>query len=541
MTRHTVITYYKSIDATYISNCGTYMYLFLFDDDYCIHVDVANNNYEEAIYKLRKHLGPNTINLTASKIYYNLAILYQLVDDVDNMLLCAETSAALGNAYALLCIGHHYTRNKEYEKALAYFEKGVLSGSMYAISAKGDYHKAIGDYKTMIELYQSSIELGNIFPMINMGHYYLDLEDYDNALKYFLMVYDVQQDLGASCLGNLYCNEKFSGHNQEKGLNYLQMASDSCVNVAKVLLGMHYEAYDNNINKAIEMYEDACYYGNISAPSLLFKIYMDQNNEELMVEYANLSTQRGNYEPALSICNYYQQNGNYNKAKSFLTPTVLKNRPEYYTSLAYICYYLDEMQEAINNYKNFIEFCTNRDNMGSIAYNISIISTKIGNVEDTIKYGLIAMEHGCLKVCDDVLNLNQVKLLEGFMLYANYLDKHVCKCEYRGICKFACAATTKILKDAYVSVNSTILSSKIMSCTEYINILLVVKRYLNPDNLKKLNQYLSKQATDTISEPIECICCMEETCKIITLYCGHQVCNVCYPTLKICPYCDHII
>lgn len=541
MIKHTVIYYYKSIDAIYICNGSIYIHIFLFDDDYDIYTEVTDSNYEEAINKLRKQLNPNTINLTASKIYYNLAVLYELVDDIDNSLSCAETSASLGNIYALLYLGHYYMINKEYKKALAYLEESILEGSMFAIGAKGDYYKAIGDYKTMIELYQSGIELGNIFSMIDMGHYYLDLEDYDNALKYFSMVYDIQEDLGANLLGQLYYNEKFSKYNREKGYNYLQIASNCNNSDAKMFLGMQYEIVDNNIKKAIEMYEDACYYGSWDAPYKLFQIYMDQNNEELMVEYANLSIQRGIYETALSISKYYIKNGDYSKAKSFFTPIVLKNKPEYYSFLANICYNLGELQEAINNYKNLIEFYKNNYDIGGVANNISFISSEIGNVEDTVKYTLIAMEHGRLEMCNALINLNEVKLLKGFMLYANYLDKHVCKCEYRGICKFACPATTKILKDAYVKVNSTISNPKFAFHTEYINILLVIKRYLNPENLKKLNQHLSKQAIDTLAEPIECICCMEETCKIITLYCGHQVCNICYLILKTCPYCDYKI
>ena len=592
MHKHTVILYYKSIDAVYITKCNGYQQLFLFDDDYDIYDDIVTSNYKKAINKLHKLLTPNTINLTTSKIYFNLGVLYGFIDDKHNMLLCFEKSSSFGNAYALASLGLHYAKNREYEKAEAYFDKGILTGSMHAICAKADYYRSLDSkdvLQKMFELYQSSIELGNVFAMYNLSSYYHNVKDYKNAEKYALMVYEIERGVGANCLGDIYDDENFSGFDQKKALEYYQIASEHNNLYAKLCLGILYYS-EGNVDKAIKMYEEACYYGCSLSPFHLFKIYLDQNNEELAAKYAKISAYRDFDAPIWMISELYIKNKDYDKAKTFFTPKILGNNPLYYSYFSRVCYFLGKIQESIDNLKYGIElakyentigllshdifgiseqndiatyknkYAKNEKLIGILAQNISVISKQNGNIEDKNKYALMAMEHGNLKVCNILEDLDYIQLYNGFKLYAKYLDKYDCKCKYRGICKFECDISIKgELKNQYICLNNIISEFVIVNYPEHMDILLIVKKYLNPANLKIVNEYISTLDLQTniltntsINENnatslnennatsinlIECICCMEETTRMITLYCSHQVCCTCYQKLMKCPLC----
>lgn len=235
---------------------------------------------------------------------------------------------------------------------------------------------------------------------------------------------------------------------------------------------------------------------------------------------------------------YYQNQGNKKKALKYLTYAVDIGGSYYASELGY--YY-----EREGDYKNMIinyEIAISVNNTNAmIMLSEYFISKK--EYDQAVIYLEKAVNFGCYNVlgllekCYGKLD----RFLDISKTVTRYLDTIICDCKFRNICNFKCKNTHPNMVLAFNQFNDNLKDKKCTLDANYLEILRAGQKYLNSNNLKILNEYLSLKYLDEDERGFEteCVICFDETNKGIQLYCCHQVCYLCYPNIKKCPICSY--
>ena len=195
-------------------------------------------------------------------------------------------------------LGQYYRIEKDYPKAIEYYEKSAEKGNCFAMCNLGYYYYYSiekKNYPKAIEYYEMAVEKGDSKSMHNLGYHYHIEKNYPKAIEYYMMAIEYENNKAMNNLGNYYYNIE---HNYPKAIEYYTMAIEKGNDMAMSNLGHYYQYIEKNYPKAIEYYTMAIEKGNTNAMVNLGYTYIIENNTAKGIEYYIMAYKHG-YKNAL--------------------------------------------------------------------------------------------------------------------------------------------------------------------------------------------------------------------------------------------------
>ena len=206
----------------------------------------------------------------------------------------ADAYCALGDMY---CYGNGV--DKDYEKAIAEYQKGIDMGSSEAMLKMGYFYAEIKeprDDAEAVKWYMKSINAGNKVAMSNMGVHYENgrgvEKDYQEAAKFFRMADEEGYIYATYFLDRLYYHGYLSDDQKtpdyEKAYKYYKKAADAGNAKALNEIGVMYiNGYfvEKNVETGKEYYQKAVNGGNKVAAANLGYFALKDKNFKLAREY----------------------------------------------------------------------------------------------------------------------------------------------------------------------------------------------------------------------------------------------------------------
>lgn len=172
---------------------------------------------------------------------YILGLFYAKGEEVDKDFSKAiyyfEKSCEQGNEYGLVRIGNHFYLGREteknYKKAIEYYQKATELGSSTSFNNLGEcYFFGRGvkkNYPKAVELYQKAADNGSICGIDNLGYCYnygLGIEqNYLKAIEYYQKAAEKGSAFSLKELGDCYYNGKGIEQNNSKAIEYYKKAA----------------------------------------------------------------------------------------------------------------------------------------------------------------------------------------------------------------------------------------------------------------------------------------------------------------------------
>ncbi|KAK8840395.1 hypothetical protein M9Y10_030956 [Tritrichomonas musculus] len=281
-----------------------------------------------------------------------------------------ERSSNLGYSPAINHLGEIYHIEKNYNKALKYYEKAIQmnnSDSMVNLAslyfngqgvkqdnnrtlyylesaAKLNNHKALNNlgtfyldgiiveqnYLKAFNYFERSSKFNNVCAYLNLGFCYLNgfgvNKDYLKAKKYYEKAASYKNSKAFAYLANLYADGLGVEKNYEKAIYYYQLAINQDNNpIALNNLGDFYRkgfGVKQDFLKAKELYEKAVKLGNSTSMNNLGSLYkyglgVDQDYS-LAKKYYELGTKCNNSDSYLNLGAIYYLEKNYVKSKEYI-------------------------------------------------------------------------------------------------------------------------------------------------------------------------------------------------------------------------------
>lgn len=220
----------------------------------------------------------NAAELGSSGANYELGKIYENRD----MNVAIEYYKKANTLEAYNRLGNYY-RIKDPDQALVWFNKAAAKSPAAQIDI-GNIYRNRGDFKTAIENYEKAGNFGRA--QYELGNLYLEGKGVEKDPRKAFECFEA-----AAGMGDLKGIEKWQ-ELEEKGNKAYQ-------------LGDRLERHSNDLEKAIESYQEAAAFGNVKASLALGNCYetgrgVPQNKEEA-VKYYKLAADRGNIEAKNSL------------------------------------------------------------------------------------------------------------------------------------------------------------------------------------------------------------------------------------------------
>jgi tetratricopeptide (TPR) repeat protein len=205
--------------------------------------------------------------------------------------------------YIFYCMALYYSNgNKNYMKAIKYYEMAIKNGYMKAIYYLGNFYSEINDYPNAIKYYNLAIKNGDINAMCNLGYYYGEINDYSNAMKYYeLAIKNNNND--STVMFNLgICCDKLKDH--LNAIKYYKMTIKNEYNA--IIKKVYYIAIRNliKIYDVTKQYEDML--------TFFHEIKYEEEKIYAMQKILNLQTHvNDNAKKILLNCEIYDEIYNY--------------------------------------------------------------------------------------------------------------------------------------------------------------------------------------------------------------------------------------
>ena len=271
-------------------------------------------------------------------------------------------------------------------------------------------------------------------------------------------------------------------------IKYYLMAINEGNDIAMVNLGQYYQDI-NDIDNMVKYYLMAIDRGNVVAINNLGKYYENINDIDNMLKYYLMAIDKGNDFSMNNLGYYY---GNINDIDNMLKYYLMAINKGNSNAMNNLGYYYEKINEIDNMLKYYL-MAIDKGNSNAM-YNLGHYYAKINDIDNMLKYCLPAIENNYNRDEKIIMLLNKnIKSIKHLMIFRKYLDKN-----------------------------------NLNKLNEYIS------DYLKIQNDLKLYQsnYIIKK---------ECPICYETDDHIIFL-CNHSVCYMCYQKLNSeksfnCPLC----
>lgn len=255
-------------------------------------------------------------------------------------------------------------KNKEYKKALIYFEKIIERDpdNIYAYAYKGYCHQMIGEYKDAVIEYKKFLkkEKGDPLVYYNLGLALFYLGNINDSIYYFKRATQLKPDFANAYYNIALAYYKLGSYslsidNYEKAIKLKEDFNDAYYNlgVSYYMSGIYDQAI-KYFKKAIERnpgYTDAHFNLGLS----FIKVNKYDKAIEALKNVIELNPDYNNAGVMLAVA--YSKSGLYNESKQVLLKLIEKvpNNFELYFQLGLIYLKLEKYNEAIYSFKKVIK------------------------------------------------------------------------------------------------------------------------------------------------------------------------------------------
>ena len=263
-------------------------------------------------------------NVTAMR---NIGRLYRygkdpLQENIDEAYNWYKKAADAGDGYAMNIIGNIYLYGeygnngdeKDYKAARQWYEKAAEYGYIDAYSSLGDiYLYGYGEEKNVdkaLEQYQKGIDFGSTSCMVQIGYYYgavKEERDYNEAYKWYMKAVNAGDEIAMYNVGIYYENGWAVDKDYNEAARFYRMAENEGYSDASYKLGdLYYYGYLSSDGKydyeqAYKHFKIAAETGNSNA---LFSIgYMYEFGQYLNDSKPDFKKAYENYKPAADAGN----------------------------------------------------------------------------------------------------------------------------------------------------------------------------------------------------------------------------------------------
>lgn len=283
-------------------------------------------------------------NVTAMR---NIGRLYRygkdpLQENIDEAYNWYKKAADAGDGYAMNIIGNIYLYGeygnngdeKDYKAARQWYEKAAEYGYIDAYSSLGDiYLYGYGEEKNVdkaLEQYQKGIDLGSTSCMVQIGYYYgavKEEQDYNEAFKWYMKAVNAGDEVAMYNVGLYYANGWAVDKDYNEAARFYRMAENEGYANASYQLGALYKEGNLSDDKkpdyenALNHYKKAADLGHSDAMVEVGVIYDDgllgNEDDNTAKHYYEKAAAVGNKYGAGNLGNCYYEDGDYAKAREY--------------------------------------------------------------------------------------------------------------------------------------------------------------------------------------------------------------------------------
>jgi|SRR3989344_1567214 len=193
----------------------------------------------DEVYSAIKYLEEANINGNVDALYY-LGNWYEGYGDTKMMMKYYEKAINENHLETIIHLGKYYQNKKEYELAEKYYKLGIED--MYCNYKLGLLYKEQKKYRQMILQFKIGCNNNYIRAIIELGNWYFKNKDYNNAIKLYYQLVKLKSGNGMYYLAHYYYEIKNDIINARK---YLLMAIENNSNRAIRRIKKYYKILNN--------------------------------------------------------------------------------------------------------------------------------------------------------------------------------------------------------------------------------------------------------------------------------------------------------